>query len=212
MDKKNIYFIGGSPCAGKSTVAEYLSQKYGMYYFKVDDQLDRYVEMGAKKGLEMCAMFSCLNADQTWMRDPQVQCRDELAWYEEVFEFFLEDIEKLQVDRPVITEGAAFLPVLMKKIGVAQNRYISITPTAEFQLCHYKQRHWIPYILADCKDKEKCYENWMNRDILFAGDVRRQCAQENYRSVVNDGSRSIEEMRALVIEHFELDKGEIYAE
>ena len=100
MDKKNIYFIGGSPCAGKSTVAEYLSQKYGMYYFKVDDQLDRYVEMGAKKGLEMCAMFSCLNTDQTWMRDPQVQCRDELAWYEEVFEFFLEDIEKLPYKAP----------------------------------------------------------------------------------------------------------------
>lgn len=30
-----IYYIGGSPCAGKSTVAEILSQKYDLYYFKV---------------------------------------------------------------------------------------------------------------------------------------------------------------------------------
>lgn len=35
----NIYFIGGSPCSGKSTVTEILSKKYDLYYFKVDDFL-----------------------------------------------------------------------------------------------------------------------------------------------------------------------------
>ena len=33
----DTYYIGGSSCAGKSTVAEMLSQKYDLYYFKVDD-------------------------------------------------------------------------------------------------------------------------------------------------------------------------------
>lgn len=32
----NIYYIGGSPCAGKSSVAEILSRRYGLNYFKVD--------------------------------------------------------------------------------------------------------------------------------------------------------------------------------
>lgn len=41
----NIYYIGGSPCAGKSTVAEILSQKYDLYYFKVDDFLDDYTKL-----------------------------------------------------------------------------------------------------------------------------------------------------------------------
>ena len=36
----NTYFIGGSPCSGKSTVAEILAKKYDLYYFKVDDFLD----------------------------------------------------------------------------------------------------------------------------------------------------------------------------
>ena len=30
----NTYYIGGSPCAGKSTAAEILSEKYNLYYFK----------------------------------------------------------------------------------------------------------------------------------------------------------------------------------
>ena len=42
-----IYFIGGSPCSGKSTVAESLSDKYDLYYFKVDDYLNQYTNRGA---------------------------------------------------------------------------------------------------------------------------------------------------------------------
>ncbi len=36
-----VYFIGGSPCSGKSTVARALSARYDLTYFKVDDHLDR---------------------------------------------------------------------------------------------------------------------------------------------------------------------------
>ena len=43
----DTYYIGGSPCAGKSTVAEILSRKYNLYYYKVDDYLDKYIRLGA---------------------------------------------------------------------------------------------------------------------------------------------------------------------
>ena len=36
---RRVLFIGGSPCSGKSTVAERISKEYGAYYFKVDDFL-----------------------------------------------------------------------------------------------------------------------------------------------------------------------------
>ena len=50
----NIYYIGGSPCSGKSTVAELLAAKYNLYYFKVDDFLDNYTQMGAAQGYDIC--------------------------------------------------------------------------------------------------------------------------------------------------------------
>ena len=37
----DTYYIGGSPCRGKSTIAEILSKKYNLHYFKVDDYLDK---------------------------------------------------------------------------------------------------------------------------------------------------------------------------
>ena len=35
----NLYILGGSPCSGKSTVAEILSRECDFTYFKVDENL-----------------------------------------------------------------------------------------------------------------------------------------------------------------------------
>ena len=48
------YYIGGSPCSRKSTIAEILSENYSLYYFKVDDFLDKYIKIGAERGYTIC--------------------------------------------------------------------------------------------------------------------------------------------------------------
>ena len=85
----DTYYIGGSPCAGKSTVAEMLSQKYDLYYFKVDDFLDDYTKSGVLKGYPICKKTVEMNPEQIWMREPLLQCREEFEFYEEVFEYVL---------------------------------------------------------------------------------------------------------------------------
>ena len=74
----NTYYIGGSPCSGKSTIAEIVSKKYDLYYFKVDDFLDKYTKMGASKGYEICKKQERMNAEEIWMREPLLQCTEEL--------------------------------------------------------------------------------------------------------------------------------------
>jgi len=193
------YYIGGSPCSGKSTVTEILATKHNLYYFRVDDFLDDYIEKGAKKGYSVCKKIQAMTVDETWMRNPQIQCEEELLWYQEVFEFICEDIKRIQNVNGIITEGAAYLPTLMKTINIPTNQYLSITPTKDFQVFHYRKREWIPYILKDCTDKDKAFENWMERDALFALDVQKQCAKEQYVSLINNG-----EMVRFVEKHFEL--------
>ena len=51
---KRVLFIGGSPCSGKSTVAERISKEYSAYYFKVDDFLDEFTNSAAEKGYPTC--------------------------------------------------------------------------------------------------------------------------------------------------------------
>ena len=201
----SIYFIGGSPCSGKSTVAEILAEKYDLYYFKVDDFLEEYTKIGAAKGCEICKKQEEMSPEEIWMREPQLQCEEEFTFYEEVFEFVMADLKKINA-KGIITEGAAYLPKLMKAKGISSDQYLAITPTAEFQIEHYKQREWVPYVLEGCSDKEKAFSNWMNRDILFAKEVQRQCAAEQYHSIINDGNVTVEQMVEKVVACFGLGK------
>ena len=187
------YYIGGSPCSGKSTVTEILAEKYGLYYFRVDDFLDKYIELGVQKGYPICTRIRLMTADETWMREPLLQCREELTFYEEIFEFVIE-VLRLIKGKGIIMAGATYLPKMMKKLNVPKNRYISITPTEEFQISHYKKREWVPYVLEGYSDKEKAFANWMDRDILFAREVENQCFEEQYVSIINDGGLKLDEL------------------
>ncbi len=205
----NIYYIGGSPCAGKSSVAEILSREYGLYYFKADDFLDVYMQAGAQKGHPICRKTARMNAEQVWMREPLLQCREEFDIYREIFEFVTADLDQIDWKGGVITEGAVYLPELMKQSGIPGSRYISISPTEEFQIIHYRKRDFVPLVLEGCSDQETAFCNWMDRDVLFAREVQRQCHKENYVSAINDGSMEIDELADLVAAHFGL-KNRLY--
>ena len=200
----NVYMIGGSPCSGKSTVAEALAEKYGLTYFKVDDHLDKYMQMAVKDGKPCCTAIASMTPEQIWMREPAVQCREELLIYEEIFEYVMADLERIGCTKGVITEGAAYLPVLAKRCGIPAERYISIIPTKVFQVDHYSQREWVPYVLAECSDKAKAFDNWMERDALFAAAVQQQCGEADYVSLVNGGEKPVEELMDAVAAHFAL--------
>ncbi len=201
---KKTYFIGGSPCSGKSTAAELLSQEYGLYYFKVDDFLRKYMSLGAQDGLPLCKKIAGMNAEQIWMREAQLQCREEFGIYKEIFDYILADLDQLSSANGILTEGAAYVPRLFKRLGLPGGRYIAVTPTPEFQIAHYRQRTFVPYVLADCPDKEQAFRNWMDRDILFAQEVRRQCREEGYSVIINDGSIPIDEMAGSIAARFGL--------
>ena len=198
----DTYYIGGSPCSGKSTIAEALSKRYNMHYFKVDDYLDKYMRMGAANKKEICSKSEAMNPEQIWMRDSVVQCEEELLIYEEIFEFILEDLKQIDSKNGIITEGAAYLPKLAKYINVPYERYISITPSKDFQIFHYSKREWVPYVLAECSNKEKAFENWMSRDALFAEAVQQQCKELGYVSLINNGELAVEELISKVVSHF----------
>lgn len=199
-----IYYIGGSPCSGKSTIAEMIAKDFNFSYFKVDDYLEDYISRGKALHKPYCMKFAKLSPDEVWLRDPVIQNKEELELYREMFEFILEDLGKIKSQNGIITEGAALLPELIKEIDVNNHSYICIVPTKEFQCHHYKLRPWVPDALAGCSDKEKAFENWMERDALFALTVKEKAEELSYKTIVNDGTSSIDDIYRQVKEWFQL--------
>lgn len=62
----------------------------------------------------------------------------------------------------------------------------------------------MPYILEGCSDKQKAFDNWMKRDILFAKQVKEECEKSGVPCIVNDGLRTQDEMFCRVKELFNL--------
>lgn len=198
------YILGGSPCSGKSTIAEMLSSLHDLSYYKVDDRQQAHLERARPDRHPVMHGYLQMNWEQIWMRPPELQMQEELAFYREYFEMILEDLAHHSLGRPVLLEGAALLPELVHPLGVQQERAVFMVPTWDFQMAYYSRRPWIQDILAECSQPQQAFENWMQRDHLFGQEVLRQAAGYGYPTIVVDGSQGIESRLAQVRSTFGL--------
>ena len=188
---KRVILIGGSPCSGKSTAAERMAEEYDAYCYKVDAQLDELIRMAAERGSPACKSVLSMSSEEIWMRDPEIQCREEFQIYREIAPDVFRGMDAVDAEL-IVAEGAAFTPEVVKARGV--EKYIAIIPTPEFQITHYRQRKWVSRVLADCSDPDAAFDRWMQRDILFAGQIERECAARGIPCIISDGSLSVDRL------------------
>ena len=176
-----LYMIGGSPCSGKPTIASLLARQYQLLHIKLDDLIEEMMSQASADSQPICL----LRQD----RNPEEMADEEWHFYEEIFPYVKSYVIKNQ-NRPLLVEGAGLLPHLVKDLECPASSYLCLTPTADFQKKHYKQRDWVPYVLEGTTNPEQAFENWMQRDILFAQMVRKEAMKLGYSSLVTDGSQS----------------------
>lgn len=200
----DVYYIGGSPGSGKSTIAKMLAKKYGFTHYKLDDYLFEYMKKAAQSGKEHSMLTRTLSQEQTWMREPQVQVDEEFDIYREIFPFALAAIEKMSIKKGIIAEGAGFTPRLIAEQKISPTRYICIVPTDEFQRKVFANRKWIKLFLKGCNDPSAAFENWMRRDSLFAAEALEQAKELGYTHILVDGKDTIAENYNVTIRTFGL--------
>ena len=159
MNFKHLYIIGGSPCCGKSTIVSLLCERYGLQYFKADDLLEEILCHGADDGDELLRRVKGMTMDELWLRNPQTQAAEEIAIYDRLFPYYMDELVRLRADAPILAEGAAFLPRCVKRLDIEQMNYACITPTKVFQTEHYRRREWVWPYLAACSDKDAAFAN-----------------------------------------------------
>ena len=201
---KKIYWIGGSPCAGKTSISKMLIKKYEFKLYRCDDYLDQHHKIGARRNYPIMSKLDKMDCDEIWMRDIDTQVYEEFEYYREEFKLILEELEDYPEDKNILVEGTAVLPELIEKMEIAKNRAVFMVPTAEFQLEHFKKRNFVQYVLEGCTDQEKAFENWMKRDVEFAKKIVEQVSSNERNLIVNDGSNSIERNFRKVEKWFEL--------
>lgn len=120
MKIENIYWIGGSSCSGKSSIATQLAEKYGIKLYKTDENafgkymfgledIESYPDIKRYKDLLMEGMDG-------FMEYPLSDLLDAFTHYcREVFPFILKDISEISDKEKLIVEGAHLFPEIINE-------------------------------------------------------------------------------------------------
>ena len=197
QELSHIYWIGGSPCAGKTTIARKLATEYGFTYYKCDDCYDD--QMSRSTPDQHPNMFKI--KDQTWngvwstqfcSLSVQEQIENVVRVYEEQFSLILEDLLSRPKTTPILVEGAALLPHMVAPLLTDLNNAIWMVPTPEFQVEHYKKREWIYRILDQYDDPDLAFSNWMESDSGFTQKVVEDAEGMGLKTLSVNGRFSID--------------------
>jgi 2-phosphoglycerate kinase len=208
----HIRWLGGSPCSGKSTIADRLAARVGFTVYHVDDAFGDFVRRITPARHPLTHKWTHTPWQQLWMQSPEVLLAEAIAAYTEQFELILEDLRALPHTGLVLAEGTSLLPGLVAPLLSRPNQALWMMPTASFQREMYPKRgDWVQEILATCDDPNAALVNWMDRDAAFARWVADEAAARGLPGIWVDGALGLEDRTALVAEVLRLDN-EVLAE
>jgi hypothetical protein len=200
---RQIYWIGGSPCSGKSSIAAALAASYGLRVYHCDDAYFRHARIINQQRQPVFYKMTHYTSEDLWLKRPiKQQVQEEIELYREEFPLILDEL--LTLPKPFLAEGTALLPECVAPI-VQRNprKAIWMIPTATFQRSHYAQYDWVQEVVKECSTPEQAFNNWMRRDASFARIVAREARIRNMRVLTVDGTRTLEENLAFVERYFQ---------
>lgn len=142
-----IYWLGGSPCSGKSSVAERLAAEFNVQLYHVDVEFDRHIEGFTVEDQPALTTWLAGDCAERWLKPVATLTADVMACYAEHFTFILDDVRRMVASemrgQPLLVEGTALLPELVQPHLAADHHGLWLVPTPEFQQRHYRQRPWV---------------------------------------------------------------------
>lgn len=209
---QRVYWLGGSPCSGKSSVADLLHERYGIAVYPIDDALREHY--GPFNPRTQPCLYRWTNPDKSptfwddiWMRPVDDLLAEVFHCYEETFDLVLSDILLNHTDSFVLVEGNCLTPSTIAPILSNSSHALWMAPTEEFQRTMYAQRaEWVQQILSQYSDPDQAMQDWMDRDVAFAAQIVLEARENGYELLTVSDQRSIEQNANLVAMHFGLTR------
>ena len=202
---KNVYFIIGVSCSGKTTASKYLSEKYGMYRYSTDDMRKTYYERGIiEYQPTLCRKikdFYELSVDEALFYEADVA--------KEATPMIIADLIELSGKyEKIVCEGVYAVPIIPL---IDNNKKIYLSTSDEIIKKDFFNRPAQSLILenimkrTDITESEK--ENRINhRKDIACGVISKldEFIKDNIKRYHRDEKSTIEDMLNIIEQHFEL--------
>lgn len=203
-----IYWIGGSPCAGKTTIADIIAQEHGWRIYHIDRYFESYLERANPNKHPTLSSYKKMGLQNFLSMPAETQLDRVKAISQEQFEFILADVHAIEADTPILVEGANILADDAANQAVDLNHIIWLVPTEDFLLKTYPRRGtWVQDVLKlnfKADERVNIFDNWMRRDALMAKWTANRARELGIQVITIDGSQTIRENTTMVEQHFGL--------
>ncbi|MEE4195501.1 MAG: hypothetical protein V2J07_09905 [Anaerolineae bacterium] len=200
----HIYWIGGSPCGGKSTVAQIIADQYHLNLYRIDDHIDRLMQHISPEAQPALCQWQSQTWEERWMQTVDVLLEFVLQAYDEEFQLCMQEINNIPSTRPTVVEGNPLRPELVSPYLKDPHHAIWLIADEEDLRYFYRQRVWAQQVVKECTDPQQAFEHWMKRDIAFANQIRSACITHQLPYLMSDRQLSLEVKAKKVASHFQL--------
>ncbi|MDF2943255.1 MAG: hypothetical protein K0S01_2113 [Herbinix sp.] len=201
----SLYWIGGSTCAGKSTIANILSENYGFTVYHCDEYLGKHIEKSNAEEHPNLYKLKTLS----WGDILSMQEDEYLIWimdlFSEEYQMILEDLDKQTNDKPVLVEGINLLPKLLKDVIEDGNNAIWLVADDTFYNLHQMQRKELFDRINKCPNPEQALHNYMNFDLSFGKYIKNEAIRLDLKVMVIEDNKDILESVKVISSHFKLN-------
>jgi 2-phosphoglycerate kinase len=201
---ENVFWLGGSPCAGKSSISEIIASRFGIEVYHIDKAFEVHAQRFDPIAHPTLTKWAASSWNQRWMQPLDSLVQEAIACYQEHFTLVLEDLSYLSKRKSLLVEGTALLPRQVARVLASKSRAIWVIPTADFQMGHYPKRDWVRSVISQCDNPEEAFHNWMGRDIRFAKWVEEEASALHLPLLWIDANRTIGQSAEAVATHFQL--------
>lgn len=196
----HVFWIGGSPCAGKTSIADALATKYqgNVYHF---DRMERdHIARSNEATNPDLMAFLAMNMDQRWLtRSPDAMARNAIVSWQARFPLVLEDVRAFPANAPLFAEGPGLFPGCVAPLLINPQQAVWLVTTEPLCMAVRRQRRGSA---LGTSDPDLALRNIVRRDLRMARFVKRQAAARQLTCHEVDGSHPLAQMLALVEEQF----------
>jgi hypothetical protein len=200
--------LGGSACAGKSTVAGLLAERYGLALYAWDDHFEAHRARALEKVGRWPAFEKVMDQPATELFTPPASERaaELTAFYRDEFQMVLEDLAAFPGDVTILVEGAGIDPEALRQLGVPRHRALWLLVGDALRRRRYREHRGgsLEETLRDCPAPEAAFAIWMRRDALRRERLEGALSAAGYRGWDVGEEGTSEWLTGRVASHFEL--------
>lgn len=203
---QNVWWIGGSGCAGKSTIADRIADQKKYHVYHCDEnwfgEQGHFTVAQPDKQPFMCRARVLMEQGKWFFQEPDEYA--DLVYRSTVEEFEMVASDLLLYDGArVIAEGVSFTPQILQHIAPTEQA-VFLVAYEPFQRRRYMERDFAQQWFSALPDPDAAFDNLMKCNDLMAHQCYDAATMYGYKVIVVDETTPLDMTYSRVTEHFGL--------